>query len=57
MIARIAKYNGKEEEFGKHYIFDCEHERKEINFDIITAGSNYQKSKIKDQEIARNEKI
>lgn len=40
----------------RKYIFDTEHQAKEINFSIITGGSNYVKDKLKKSEI-RREKI
>eukprot|EP00347_Sterkiella_histriomuscorum_P018095 403346808 len=55
ILSWIAKQNGKG--LPKKYIFDSERERKEIKFNIITAGSNYQKSRVRDMEIVRTERL
>ncbi|CDW86321.1 solute carrier family member 5 [Stylonychia lemnae] len=51
----IAWFNGRE--LSQTYSFDLEHQLKEINFSIITAGSDYQKSREIDYELSRSTKI
>ncbi|CDW88182.1 solute carrier family member 5 [Stylonychia lemnae] len=46
---KIAKFNGKSLE--QKYVFDNEQDLNEMRFEIVTAGSNYKKSKLKDQQI------